>query len=81
VTSPAGSPTGQGPAPSPGVARWRRWARGLHWYLREVTGEADYDRYLARHAAVHPHEPAQSRREFDRCRWEDKANNPGNRCC
>jgi len=76
------SPAPAGPAPSPQARpRWRRWARALHWYLREITGEADYDRYLARHAAVHPGEPVLGRREFERCRWEDKARNPGNRCC
>ena len=31
----------------------RRAGRVL-WYLRELTGEADYDRYLARHGREHP---------------------------
>lgn len=68
--------------PRPGSgSRPRRWARAVHWYLRELTGEAEYDRYLARHEAVHPHRRAMTRREFDRWRWTEKANTPGNRCC
>jgi uncharacterized short protein YbdD (DUF466 family) len=65
-------------------AGWRRprqWARALHWYLRELTGESDYDRYLSRHACVHPGGKAMTRREFDTWRWTEKANTPGNRCC
>ena len=68
--------------PWPGQpSRPRRWARAVHWYLRELTGEAEYDRYLDRHAAVHPDRPAMTRREFDRRRWTQQAETPGNRCC
>lgn len=63
------------------MTRLRRWARAVHWYLREVTGEADYDRYLARHAALHPQTCAMTRREFERRRWADRSRTPGNRCC
>jgi uncharacterized short protein YbdD (DUF466 family) len=59
----------------------RRWARAVHWYLRELVGETEYDRYLERHAAVHPGQCVLSRREFERSRWEQKARTPGNRCC
>ena len=39
-----------------------RWLRGLHWYLREMIGEADYDHYRA----AHPGCAVLSRRDFER---------------
>ena len=63
------------------VPRMLRGLRAVRWYLRELTGEADYDRYLAHHRSTHPDGPAMSRREFDRLQWERRANTPGNRCC
>lgn len=64
-----------------GVVAVRRWLRAVHWYLREVSGEADYDRYLDRHGELPAGRPALSRAEFERHRWEDRANTPGTRCC
>ena len=49
-------------------------------YLKEVSGENAYDRYLVVHAATHPNKPAMSRGEFYRWRQGDKYNNPGSRC-
>ena len=49
-------------------------------YLKEISGENAYDRYLAVHAATQPDKPAMSRGEFYRWRQEDKYNNPGSRC-
>jgi uncharacterized short protein YbdD (DUF466 family) len=40
-------------------------------YLKEISGENAYDRYL---------EVAMSRGEFYRWRQDDKYNNPGSRC-
>ena len=54
-----------------------RWWRGLRWYLRELTGEADYDRYRA----AHPECSVLSRRDFERDRWERRSSTPGSRCC
>jgi uncharacterized short protein YbdD (DUF466 family) len=51
------------------------------WYLREVSGEADYDRYLAHRASDHPDEPVLDRREFERRRMDDRDANPRARCC
>jgi uncharacterized short protein YbdD (DUF466 family) len=68
-------------SPSRAGSRWRRLVRGLHWYLRELTGEADYDRYLDRHAVVHPGCPVMNRRDFERWRVEQKASTAGHRCC
>ena len=49
-------------------------------YLKEISGENAYDRYLEVHAATHPNKPAMSRGEFYRWRQDDKYNNPGSRC-
>lgn len=49
-------------------------------YLKEISGENAYDRYLAVHAATHPGKPVMSRSEFYRHRQDEKYNNPGSRC-
>lgn len=59
----------------------RRAIGGIRWYLRELTGEADYDRYTERHRREHPDAPALSRREFERRRVDRGDTNPGARCC
>ncbi len=51
------------------------------WYLREVSGETAYDRYVAHRLARHPGEPVLSRREFYRWRMDERDANPGARCC
>jgi len=53
----------------------------VRWYLRELTGEAQYDRYLERHRRIHPDAPAMSRRGFERWRTDRMEGNPGSRCC
>jgi uncharacterized short protein YbdD (DUF466 family) len=58
----------------------RAW-RGVRWYLAELTGETQYDRYLERHAREHPGTPALSRREFERRRIDGQDPKPGSRCC
>ena len=60
------------------AALGRAW-RGVRWYLREFTGEARWDDYLA-HCAEHGHAPM-SRREFDRRRADALAQNPVTSCC
>jgi hypothetical protein len=54
-------------------------ARGIRWYLRQVTGESKWDDYLARcHAeGVTP----VSRRTFERHRADHRERNPQSRCC
>ena len=56
----------------------RAW-QGVRWYLREFTGEARWDDYLA-HCADHGHQPV-SRREFERRRADALERNPVSRCC
>ena len=51
------------------------------WYLREVAGEADYDRYVEHRRRHHPGEPVMGRREFERWRMDDRNRNPRSRCC
>jgi uncharacterized short protein YbdD (DUF466 family) len=46
----------------------RTIARSVLWYLRELTGETQYDRYLERHAREHAGTAPLSRREFERRR-------------
>jgi uncharacterized short protein YbdD (DUF466 family) len=48
-------------------------------YLKEISGEKAYDRYLAVHA-THPDRPPLGRGEFYRQRQDEKYNNPGSRC-
>lgn len=55
--------------------------RGLHWYLREVSGETAYDRYRAHLRARHPDALVLSRRDFERWRQDHRDRNPQARCC
>ncbi len=56
-----------------------RGLRNVRWYLREFTGEARWDDYLA-HCAEHGHTPM-SRYEFERQRADAAEQNPMSRCC
>jgi uncharacterized short protein YbdD (DUF466 family) len=47
------------------------------WYLRELTGEGAYERYLERH----PQNAPISRRDFERQRTDRQDSDPGTRCC
>jgi uncharacterized short protein YbdD (DUF466 family) len=53
----------------------------LAWYLMELTGEHDYDRYVEHHRRAHPDASALSRREFERRRMDERDQNPRVRCC
>lgn len=61
-----------------------RAARWLRWYVRELTDESAYDRYVA-HVRQHagPSAPVPSRREFERRRTDSREADPreGFRCC
>lgn len=54
--------------------------RAVWEYLKEISGENAYDKYLAVHDATHPDRPAMARGEFYRARQDEKYNNPGSRC-
>ena len=59
------------------IARPLRYAWG---YLKEISGENAYDRYLAAHERTHPGRTPMDRGEFYRARQDEKYNNPGSRC-
>jgi uncharacterized short protein YbdD (DUF466 family) len=56
-------------------------ARRVRWYLREVSGESAYDRYVGSHRTAHPDVPVMSRREFERRRMAEREGRPESRCC
>jgi uncharacterized short protein YbdD (DUF466 family) len=63
------------------TGRLGRGAGRVLWYLREVLGEHDYDRYLEHQRRAHPAGPVLSRREFERRRMDRLEVRPGQRCC
>jgi uncharacterized short protein YbdD (DUF466 family) len=58
-----------------------RWARAVRWYLRELTGEAEYDRHCERHRRRHPGAPVPTRREYEVLRAARREARPQGRCC
>ncbi|WP_406307049.1 YbdD/YjiX family protein [Streptomyces sp. NBC_00885] len=61
--------------------RAARWARAVCWYLRELTGEAEYGRYCERHLRHHPLAPVPTRREYQEQRALHRETHPQSRCC
>ncbi|MFE7853171.1 YbdD/YjiX family protein [Streptomyces sp. NPDC057403] len=57
------------------------WARTVGWYLRELAGEAEYDRYCERHRRHHPFAPVPTRREYQVLRTLHRETHPQGRCC
>ncbi|MFI6567530.1 YbdD/YjiX family protein [Streptomyces sp. NPDC050534] len=55
--------------------------RAVGWYLRELTGEAEYDRYCERHRRHHPLAPVPTRREYQVLRTLHREAHPQGRCC
>ena len=49
-------------------------------YLREVTGDDAYERYLAHHTQSHPDQPPLTREQYFRQRQDEKWSKI-NRCC
>jgi uncharacterized short protein YbdD (DUF466 family) len=56
-----------------------RAGRGLRWYVRQATGEAKWDEYVAQ-CRDRGAEPI-SRREFERHRADHREASPQSRCC
>ena len=54
---------------------------GVRWYLREVSGETAYDRYVEHMRRDHPDKPVMSRRDYERRRQDQREDNPRVRCC
>ncbi|CAL9606082.1 MULTISPECIES: YbdD/YjiX family protein [Streptomyces] len=61
--------------------RAARLLRGVRWYLREFSGEADYERFRLRHLREHPGEPVPSWRDYERQRARHREEHPQSRCC
>ena len=59
----------------------KEMARGVRWYLREVSGETAYERYVAHMRAGHADQPVMSRRDFERRRQDARELNQRARCC
>ncbi len=59
----------------------RDMARGVRWYLREVSGESAYDRYVAHMRKDHAGQPVMSRRDFERTRQDARESQQRARCC
>ena len=54
---------------------------GVRWYLREVSGESAYDRYVEHARREHPGEPVMTRRDFERRRQDAREHTTQARCC
>ncbi|MDN3026659.1 YbdD/YjiX family protein [Streptomyces sp. S.PB5] len=61
----------------------RRALRGVRWYVRELTDESAYDRYVAHLRKGHPQADVPTRRAFERMRTDRQEEDPrqGFRCC
>jgi uncharacterized short protein YbdD (DUF466 family) len=59
----------------------REALESVRWYLREVSGESAYDRYVAHMCRDHPDQLVMSRRDFERRRQDARDENPRARCC
>lgn len=57
-----------------------RWSGAAWRYLRTVSGDDAYERYLVHHAAAHAGEPALSRRAYHDDRQRRKWTG-ATRCC
>jgi uncharacterized short protein YbdD (DUF466 family) len=55
--------------------------RGVKWYVREVSGETAYERYVEHVRREHPDAVVMSRRDFERLRQDERERNPRARCC
>jgi uncharacterized short protein YbdD (DUF466 family) len=54
---------------------------GVRWYLREVSGESAYDRYVEHMRRDHPSQLVMSRRDFERWKQDQREERPRARCC
>jgi uncharacterized short protein YbdD (DUF466 family) len=59
----------------------RKLLSGVRWYLREVSGESGYDRYVAHVRRDHADQRVMTRREYARRRQDDRDARPRARCC
>ena len=57
----------------------RSAARGVRWYLRQLSGEAKWDEYLDRCRSMG--QQPMSRRHFERHRDNERESTAASRCC
>ena len=58
-----------------------RACQGLRWYVKEMTGESAYDRYVEHETRAHPDGAVMDRRTFERRRQDLENARPQQRCC
>jgi uncharacterized short protein YbdD (DUF466 family) len=63
-----------------GAALARGW-RAVSWYVKELVGENDYERYVTHLRRHHPETRPMSRREFERAKLDRMDTDPQARCC
>ncbi|MFJ6083626.1 CstA-like transporter-associated (seleno)protein [Streptomyces sp. NPDC092369] len=65
------------------MRRLRRAFRSVRWYVRELTDESAYDRYVLHLRTGHPQAEVPTRRAFERMRTDRQEADPrqGFRCC
>jgi uncharacterized short protein YbdD (DUF466 family) len=59
----------------------RRGLAAVRWYVRELMGDAKYERYVAHLRGAHPDAEVPTERQFWRDHYADQDANPGSRCC
>ncbi|MDU0478802.1 YbdD/YjiX family protein [Staphylococcus chromogenes] len=58
-----------------------RIIKAVWWWLSELMGEHEYEKYVAHIRAHHPERPIPTEREYFKQRYAEKDANPGARCC
>lgn len=58
-----------------------RAAKAVRWYVRELMGDNDYQKYCAHLAAHHPGQEVPTERAYWKARWAHQEANPQGRCC
>lgn len=59
----------------------RSFMKTVRWYVAELMGDYDYEKYCAHLRRHHPDRELPSEREYWRARYERQDANPGARCC
>ncbi|WP_374010065.1 CstA-like transporter-associated (seleno)protein [Leifsonia sp. LS-T14] len=63
------------------MIRLRRALAAVRWYLREVTGESRYEKYLLQHADGRDQTQVMTEQEFWREHARRREHAPPTRCC
>ena len=53
----------------------------VRWYVRELSGDAEFARHCARARAHHPDRPLPTRRAYELARLRRREGRPVDRCC